>query len=125
INIQDIKRLSIKELNEILEHSPKLDELPEEIQSNEIYRLYLNQDTQNDWKADGYRWKSGSWRKWPKNNNLFKKKYFTCINGDGEETNPLPKLILMEMHDYRHHTFINEPNPQPLNKLKNPLKHLL
>ncbi|CAF1606057.1 unnamed protein product [Didymodactylos carnosus] len=37
-----------------------------------------------DWKADGCRWKSGSWREWPKNNDLFKKKYFSCINTDGE-----------------------------------------
>ncbi|CAF1227020.1 unnamed protein product, partial [Didymodactylos carnosus] len=45
IDVKNLKSLSVDELNEILEYWPKLDELPEEIQTNTIYRLYLNQET--------------------------------------------------------------------------------
>ncbi|CAF0978654.1 unnamed protein product [Didymodactylos carnosus] len=45
IDVKNLKSLSVDELNEILKYWPKLDELPEEIQTNTIYRLYLNQET--------------------------------------------------------------------------------
>ncbi|CAF1563424.1 unnamed protein product, partial [Didymodactylos carnosus] len=45
IDVENLKSLSAHELNEILEYWPKVNELPEEIQTNTIYRLSLNQET--------------------------------------------------------------------------------
>ncbi|CAF1560154.1 unnamed protein product, partial [Didymodactylos carnosus] len=75
--------ISVEELNQILNESPKLDELPEYIESDTVYRLYLNEETKGDYIVDAYTWKNRGTVSWPKHENKFKKTWFTCFNHDG------------------------------------------
>ena len=95
-------RLTVDDLNFILNNNEKLESLPDPVVSSVVYRLSLTVQTQGEslrlrdsifdiiyiyinldiWKADGYIWKNEKSVPYSRQQPAFIKTYYTCVNAD-------------------------------------------
>ncbi len=102
-------RLTVDDLNFILNNNQKLESLPDPVESNVVYRLSLTIQTQGEsycwqdifniiccldlWKLDGYIWKNDKTIPYTRQKPEFTKTYYSCINSDKKKDSRCVKHV--------------------------------